>query len=141
MRTIPVAPAFHVAGQIHADSLAELKRLGFTTIINNRPDGENLVQPGNDELAARAKQEGLAYWFIPVGNAGLTADDLQQFRTALADSDGAVLAFCNSGNRSIRLWALAEAGQRDVEEILSLAGQAGFNLMPMRPLLQQLAAA
>ena len=48
--------------------MAEIASLGFKTIINNRPDGEEAGQPLGvfPELKAAAEVAGLTYAFIPM---------------------------------------------------------------------------
>ena len=61
-----VTDDFTTAPQISVADVAEAARLGFTTIINNRPDGEDPDAPQSAEIAAAAKAAGLAYVHIPV---------------------------------------------------------------------------
>lgn len=117
-----------VAGQITAADVPALKAAGFTTIINNRPDAESPEQPGGDEIAAAAREAGLAYHHIPLGREGVSPDMVEKTRVALEGSDGAVLAFCRSGTRSTTLWALSQAGKRPASEIISSAASAGYDI-------------
>ena len=53
---------------------------------------------------------------------------------------GPVLAFCRSGTRSCNLWALAAAKQGgDPVEIIAAAGEGGYNVAGLLPMLKQLA--
>ena len=57
-----------------------------------------------------------------------------------AMNHGPVLAFCRSGTRSCNLWALAAAKQGgDPAEIIAAAGEGGYNVAGLLPLLKQLA--
>jgi uncharacterized protein (TIGR01244 family) len=61
---------------------------------------------------------------------------------ALEDAEGAVLAYCRSGACSTLLGALAEASRgRDPEEIAASAAQAGYDISPVRQLVEMLASA
>ena len=51
--------AVSVAPQIMADEMAEVARLGFRTVINNRPDGESFDQPPAAVVEAAAQAAGL----------------------------------------------------------------------------------
>ena len=115
-----------VSGQVQPEDMAALKALGFTTIINNRPDGESPDQPASDAIAAAAAAAGLAYHAIPLGRDGVTPDMVEQTRDALQQSTGPVFAFCRSGTRSTTLWALSQAGDRPAEEIIAEAAGAGY---------------
>ena len=117
-----------VSGQVQPEDMAALKALGFTTIINNRPDGESPDQPASDEIAAAAAAAGLAYHAIPLGRDGVTPDMVERTRDALQQSTGPVFAFCRSGTRSTTLWALSQAGERPAEQIIAEAAGAGYDI-------------
>ncbi len=113
MKPIPVTQKLSVAAQLQPDDFQELSRLGFKTVINNRPDGEEASQPGTDAEAAAAKAAGLDYVFIPVTSSSMTDSDVRRFAEAIVASDGPVLAHCRSGARSFYMWVLA--GDVDVQ--------------------------
>jgi uncharacterized protein (TIGR01244 family) len=134
---IPLAPSFWVSPQIAAEDLAAAKTLGVGLVINNRPDGEEFGQPRGDEIEAAAKALGLAYVAIPVGPMGVSAAHLDAFDKALAENKGGVLAFCRSGTRSTIVRALSEARKgRAVDEIISEAAEAGYNIAGQRRALE-----
>src|ERR1043165_9840235 len=96
------------APQISIADVAEAKAQGFTTLINNRPDGEAPGQPTSLQIAQAAKDAGLEYFHIPVvGRPG--QHEVEQMREAVLASKGPVLAFCRSGTRTINTWALGQA--------------------------------
>ncbi|MBS0333684.1 MAG: TIGR01244 family phosphatase [Proteobacteria bacterium] len=118
-----------VAPQISVADVAEAKALGFTTLINNRPDGESPDQPPGAEIEAAARAAGLAYVHIPVrGMPGPAEVEAQ--RAAVDGSAGPVLAFCRSGTRSITTWSLgqAAAGAMDRQALVALGRAAGYDL-------------
>lgn len=55
-----------VTGQIAVDDLTAIARMGFKSIICNRPDGEGAGQPGFGEIKAGAKAMGLNAAYQPV---------------------------------------------------------------------------
>jgi uncharacterized protein (TIGR01244 family) len=60
---------------------------------------------------------------------------------ALAQARGPVLAYCRSGTRSTLLWSLVQAmNGRDPTAIAAEAAGAGYDVAPIMPLLNQLAA-
>ncbi len=129
-----------VSPQITADDVATLKAQGFTTIVNNRPDGEDMGQPDGDSIAAAAQAAGLTYHAIPITHAGFSHPQIDAMTAVLADAPGAVLAYCRSGTRSCNLWALASAKQGKASNTLVAKGQAaGYDLSGMRPTLDALA--
>jgi sulfide:quinone oxidoreductase len=124
----PITEDFAVAPQMEAGDVAAAAGLGYTTIINNRPDGEAPGQPNAAEIEALAQQHGLAFVNIPVTAATMTPEAVQSTATTLRNAPGPVLAYCRSGMRSTTMWALAQAGQMPVDEILRRALQAGCDL-------------
>jgi uncharacterized protein (TIGR01244 family) len=121
-----------VSGQIAPEEIAAL---GVTTIINNRPDGEEPGQPDSATIEAAARAAGVDYRHIPVAG-GISQPQVAQMVDALAQAEGPVLAFCRSGTRSTYLWALARARLGDdAEELSAKAAAAGYDLSPIRAFL------
>ena len=108
MDSKPLTDKLSVSGQVSPDDLAALKARGVTTVINNRPDGEQPGQPSSDTLAARAVELGLAYHFIPVTPGMIDDGDAARMGAVVRESHGPVHAFCRSGNRSSLLWQRSE---------------------------------
>ncbi len=117
-----------VSGQIQPDDIAAIKQAGFTTVINNRPDGEAPDQPAGADIAQAAQDAGLNYVAIPMGRDGVSPDMVNATRQAMADSQGPVFAFCRSGTRSTTLWALSQAGTQSADSIINSAAQAGYDI-------------
>lgn len=127
--------------QITDSDVAEAKAQGVTLIINNRPDDEEAGQPTGAEIEAAARQTGIAYRAIPVTSAGFSEPQVAAMVDALEQADGKVLAFCRSGTRSTLLWSLAQAQSgRDPDDIAEAARAAGYDVTPVRPALDALAA-
>jgi uncharacterized protein (TIGR01244 family) len=118
-----------VSPQIRVEDIDEAARLGFRTIINNRPDGEDPSQPSSREIEAAAAEAGLAYFHIPV-RGGPTPEQVETTNRVLAEAPRPVLAFCRSGTRSIVTWSLGQAtsGVRGRDELVGLGRQAGYDL-------------
>jgi uncharacterized protein (TIGR01244 family) len=134
-----VDDSISVAPQIAPEDVALLAEQGFGFVINNRPDEEEMGQPGGDAIRAAAEAAGLGYAAIPVTHAGFSSAQVEAMAAALAESSGPVLAYCRSGTRSCNLWALAEASNGgDPAEITAKAAQAGYDISGIRPLLDQL---
>lgn len=127
--------------QIGLEEVAEAARSGFTLIVNNRPEGEEPGQTPGAEIEAAARAAGLAYVAIPVTHAGFSEPQVTAMAAALADAKGKVLAYCRSGTRSTLLWSLAEASRGVApDELQAAAAGAGYDLAPVRPLLDMFAA-
>lgn len=131
-----VTEQFAVAPQLELDDFADAAALGFTHIINNRPDGEGPDQPTSAEAEAAAKAAGLTYAYAPfVGQP--TAEAV---KAAIA-AKGKTLAYCRSGTRSVTAWAFAQANDgANADAIVQAAANAGYNLGQLSGLLKQLGA-
>lgn len=135
-----IAEGYSVAPQLEPDDMAKLAEQGVATVICNRPDAEI---PGPLQAAAMqeaAERAGLAFVFNPVTGGMLTEANVEEQAEAIAASDGPVVAYCASGNRSTIVWALGKAGEMPVDEILARATAGGYDLAWLRPQLEALAA-
>jgi uncharacterized protein (TIGR01244 family) len=117
-----------VSPQISPDDIATLKAAGFTTIVNNRPDGESPDQPSSDTILKAAQAAGMVYHYIPLGREGVSPDMVERTKSALEGSEGPVFCYCRSGTRSTTLWALSQAGERPASEIIAEAAAAGYDM-------------
>lgn len=136
-----VTESFLASPQIAIADLAEAQAEGVTLVINNRPEGESEDQVPGAEIEAAARALGLDYQAIPVTHAGFSGPQVEAMAAALAGSSGKVLAFCRSGTRSTLLWALAQASTgADLEVLTGQAAAAGYDVSPVRPLMDMLKA-
>ena len=127
--------------QIGMDDVIEARSLGVTLIINNRPDGEEVGQTEGATIEKAARDAGLDYVAIPIGQGGFSEPQVNAMQEALAKTDGQVLAYCRSGTRSTLLWSLAQASQgHSADEIAARALAAGYDVSPIRPAMDMLAA-
>jgi sulfide:quinone oxidoreductase len=95
---------FGTCGQVWPENLAEIKALGYRSLICGRPNGEADGQPRFAEIEAIAKALGLQIRYVPVQPSGATEADHAAFSGALADLPGPVLGYCRSGARAATLW-------------------------------------
>ena len=127
--------------QIGLAEVAAAKAQGVVLIVNNRPEEESDDQTPGAEIEAAASAAGIAYVAIPITHAGFSEQQVSAMATALQGASGPVLAYCRSGTRSTLLWALAEASQGgDPANIAARAAEAGYDISPVRPLVDMLAA-
>lgn len=127
--------------QIALGDIAAAKAVGVTTIVNNRPDGEDPSAPQSDVVEAEARDAGLSYVSIPIGHSGFSETQVDAMIEALEGAEGSVLAYCRSGTRSTLLWALASAKRGvDPDAITRAALSAGYDVSPIRPMMDMLAA-
>jgi len=98
-----------VAPQLNAEAMAEAARLGFKSVVNNRPDFEGGPdQPTSADIAAAAQAAGLEYRFLPVAGGYQSPEEAAQMARLLQELPRPMLMFCRSGARSARLYALAQ---------------------------------
>ncbi|HZV20633.1 MAG TPA: TIGR01244 family sulfur transferase [Hyphomicrobiales bacterium] len=125
-----------VTGQIEPGDISELAAQGIRAIICNRPDGEASGQPGFHELEQAAREHGVQIVYQPVVSGQIGEDDVKEFDQALQSLPKPIVAFCRSGTRSTALWSLSQAGKQPIEDILTAAREAGYDMRPLIPRLQ-----
>lgn len=99
---------YSTSPQITPNDITEIAKLGFKTIINNRPDMEGGAdQPTSQAIAEAAKQQGLHYVYIPVVPNQIQDSQVDSFRQALSIAPKPALGFCRTGNRASQMYARA----------------------------------
>lgn len=131
----------YASPQITLEDVAEAAAMGVKLIVNNRPEGESDDQVPGAEIEAAARAAGMDYVAIPVTHSGFSEPQVVTMAKALDEADGPVLAYCRSGTRSTLLWALSEASQGgDPDALTNMAAKAGYDVSPVRPLMDMLKA-
>jgi uncharacterized protein (TIGR01244 family) len=136
-----VTPDFAIlTGPIAVGDVSRAAAEGFTTVVANRPDGEDPGAPKLAEIKAAAETAGVAFKALPFAGPPPPAI-VAETATALDEAKGPVLAYCRTGKRSITAWALAQAlaGSHTPDEIIALAQKAGYDLSGARGALETLA--
>ncbi|MXO75598.1 TIGR01244 family phosphatase [Altererythrobacter aerius] len=127
--------------QLTLADLDAAKAAGVTLVVNNRPDGESDDQTPGTTIEGRARALGMDYVAIPVTHAGFSHPQVSALADALESANGTVLAYCKSGTRSTLLWALALASKgEDPDTLTDAAAAAGYDVSPVRPAMDALAA-
>jgi uncharacterized protein (TIGR01244 family) len=130
-----------VSPQLELADVTAGAELGVAMIVNNRPDGEDPYAPQGDAIAAAAAAAGMNYIAIPIGHSGFSQPQVDAMVAALEQAEGPILAYCRSGTRSTLLWALAAAKQGESPDTIArTAAQAGYDISPVRPMIDMLAA-
>jgi len=100
---------FATAPQIAPEDMPAIAAQGFSTVVNNRPDGEGGPdQPSSEAMAKAAQEAGLEYHYLPVISGQITPEQVARFAAILAAASGPVLAFCRSGARSTNIWRMGQ---------------------------------
>jgi uncharacterized protein (TIGR01244 family) len=138
-----ITPQISVTAQPAKADIQAFAELGYRTIINNRPDGEEPGQLSAAEAKAEAERAGLAYVHLPVKVGGITVQDVRAFQRALRESPQPAVAHCKTGTRSYLLWAAGEAlsGSRDPAELVAQAAAVGYDLSSLPALVAWLGKA
>ncbi|WP_226782698.1 TIGR01244 family sulfur transferase [Oceaniglobus trochenteri] len=123
---------YAVAGQIEPDDMAALKKAGFTSVICNRPDEETGPGESSVVMAQAADAAGLKFTYNPVISGAMSNDNIAVQRSAVADSEGPVFAYCRSGMRSSVVWALSQAAEAAPDDLIAAAARGGYDLNPLR---------
>jgi uncharacterized protein (TIGR01244 family) len=125
----PITPEIAVAPALEPDDFAELARLGYRSIVSNRPDGETGSSLTARQEAIHAWRAGLRFAHVPASKLELFTDPVVEgMGEALRRLPGPVVAHCASGIRSAIVWAAASARSRPVDCVLAALEGAGFDL-------------
>ena len=129
---VPTIQGYHrvsdqlaTAGQPDEATLAQLKALGFRTVVNLRRTSEDPIVEKEKDLVEAA---GLRYVSVPLTPATLTGADVDKVVAALAEPDaGPVLLHCHTGNRAGGVWAvIAARGGEPWEQAVEEGRHAGL---------------
>jgi uncharacterized protein (TIGR01244 family) len=135
-----LTPDYAVSPQIAPEDLPAIAAQGFTTIIDNRPDGEIPADWHTPHMQAAAEAAGLRFVANPVIGGAMTMANVEAQAAAIAAAPGPVLAYCASGNRSSVVWALAHAGRMPTDDLIGLPARHGYHLEGLRGQIEALAA-
>ena len=128
MEAKKISDDLSVSPQISADDIKEIARLGFRSIICNRPDGEGSDQPTFDEITKAASDAGLETRYLPIVSGKVTDQNADEFGSLLGVLPGPVFAYCRTGTRSATLWSLSQASRLATSEILRATKAAGYDM-------------
>lgn len=134
----PLTDSYSVTPQILPEDIPAIAAAGYTTVICNRPDGENPPDLHADTLRSAVEAAGMGFVVNPVVGGALTMENVEAQREAI-DAGGKVLAYCASGNRSSVVWALANAGRQPTDDLIAAGAQYGYQLGQFRELIDRLA--
>jgi uncharacterized protein (TIGR01244 family) len=134
-----ITPGYAVSPQIALEDLPAIKAAGYTTVIDNRPDGEIPADLHTAAMRQAAEALGLTFVANPVIGGGMTMENVTAQGAAIAAATGPVLAYCASGNRSSVVWALSQAGKMPADDLIGLPARFGYQLEHLRPQIAALA--
>lgn len=117
-----------VSDQITIEDLKEIQAQGYKTIFCNRPDQESEGQLAFSVIEKEAKNLGIKAIHQPVIGGQISDGDIAQFSCNFEVAQKPVFAYCRTGTRCSTLWALSHAKILPIDEILSKAQIAGYDL-------------
>jgi uncharacterized protein (TIGR01244 family) len=124
------------AGAIKAEAVADLKQMGFKSVINLRLASEQGADV--DAEAAAAKAAGVNYVHIPFAGAMADPSVVDTFLTAVTNpANEPAFIHCASGNRAAAMW-LVKRVQIDKWDV-NKAGEEAAALGLTNPQLKQFA--
>jgi len=135
----PLTDTYAVSPQITPEDVVAIAEAGYTTLVCNRPDGEIPPEVQSEQIRKAAEAAGLGFVFNPVVGGAISMDNVTAQGVALSESNGPVLAYCASGNRSSIVWALSQAGKQPTDDLIAIPARHGYTLEPFRATLDQLA--
>jgi uncharacterized protein (TIGR01244 family) len=121
------------AGAITPSSVAEIKKMGYASIINLRLANE----PGADidAEAAAAKSAGIKFVHLPLNGGSPDPAVVDRFLNVIVES-GTQPAFihCAGGNRAAFMWYIKRAvvDKWDTDRAMAEATQLGFTSEPLK---------
>jgi len=129
----PLTETLAVSGQISPAALQAIAAAGFKSVVCNRPDTEAPDHFTSQELSEIAMRVGVKMAYMPVVSDRLTVQDGHEFKELLEQLPTPVLAYCQSGLRSVTLWALSQAHRQAWPDLVQRAAKAGFSLNDLPP--------
>ena len=127
-----------VSDQITIEDLKEIQAQGYKTIFCNRPDQESEGQLTFLTIEKEAQNLGIKAIHQPVIGGQISDDDIAQFGTYFELAQKPIFAYCRTGTRCSMLWALSHVKTLPIDEILSKAQIAGYDLSPIKDRLNSL---
>ena len=117
-----------VTEQLTASDLDDIIQSGFKAVVCNRPDEEGEPHLGSQIAAEALQASGIAFHYLPVNGAAITDQDVQNQAQLLSTLPTPALAYCRTGTRCTKLWALDPNNPLTPAQRLQRAENAGINI-------------
>lgn len=134
-----LARGYNITTQIELSDIAELRRLGFRSVLNARPDQEEIDQPSALVLEAAAEKAGLDYIHVPITPETVSTLSPRAAKLIIESLRPPVMAFCKTGARAAAIWSVAHAHEKSSDELIENAHRVGADIERLKPLLSQYA--
>ena len=134
-----VTDSFFVSSQITVEDIPDIAKQGFSTIVCNRPNHEEIGQTDYQMIELCCAQNNLKFINLPMSPGHLTSDLIDQTYD-LINEENKTFAYCRTGTRCITLWACANVKLNEVSETLDQVNQAGYDLDHLQDFLEDIKA-
>ena len=128
MKINQITEDFSVSPQLKTTDLAKIKRLGFKTIICNRPNGEEIGQQRYQAIEQAAIENDLKFIYLPITTTEVAKQAANQFKKHLKELPAPILAYCRTGTRSAVLWSFSQIEQRGKTAVINKTQAAGYDI-------------
>ncbi|GHE77772.1 TIGR01244 family sulfur transferase [Thalassotalea profundi] len=118
----------YIADQISLGDINTIKKLGIRSVMNNRPDNEEVNQPLSNEISYEFQASGIEYAYLPIAPGIYSQTNIHEFEQLLDTMKKPILIFCRSGNRAVNLWALSKMNTLGKEYVIDKAKNIGFDV-------------
>lgn len=125
-----------VTSQLEQAQVKAVRRAGYKTVVDFRPDGEVARLSGSKAMKAAVEEWGLDFAYIPVPHGDTVPEAaVQKLVGILTSSPKPLLLYCRSGRRATRTWSLAEASRKEglsADEIYQAAKRGGVDISDLK---------
>tara|TARA_B100001027_G_C15989099_1_gene207498 strand:+ start:94 stop:516 length:423 start_codon:yes stop_codon:yes gene_type:complete len=126
---------FYASHQIQAKDIAQLKQEKFEYILCNRPDNEEQDQPSVEMIKSECLTNDIEFLHLPISPGDFNLEVIMETEKVLKTSKK-TLAYCRTGSRSTMLWAFAKIKDLEVDQVLKITDQSGYNFQHLKELLE-----
>lgn len=132
-----LAPGYNISTQLELTDIAALRHLGYNSILNARPDHEEIDQAAGAALEAAAEKIGMAYIHVPITPETIGTLSPQAAKLIIDSLPQPVMAFCKTGARAAAVWSVAQAHEISPADLIDNARRVGADIERLRPKLTE----
>lgn len=140
-KTTELSPDVAVTTQLELAQMPVVRRAGYRTIVDFRPDGEVGQESSSTTMKEAAESFGLDFAYIPVPHGDKVPEAaVEKLLGVLRSSHAPFLLYCRSGRRATRTWSLAEASRKgggSAAEIYQAARKSGVSIDDLKASIAQ----
>lgn len=120
---------------MQAKDIAQLKQEKFECVLCNRPDNEEQDQPSVEMIKSECLANGIEFLHLPISPGDFNLEVIMETEKVLKTAKK-TLAYCRTGTRSTMLWAFAKTKDLEVDEVLKITDNSGYNFQHLKELLE-----